>query len=489
MLSRAVSLSTPVQRPALEARLAALAPKVAAEERSRINFIQSLPVEILSLIGRFYLETSPHGAVILASVCRHWRAVYLSDPSLWRELRLSSARPSAGGRVRAPTTLRKMAVAWLQRSGGSLDALSLSVSSDVEEPLFELLGPVLGTLESFTWIAPASPHFLERLEGWRGRFVSLRRLSIQTPKALHTGVEEVSRRIWGILSSANRLVDLRIDRQYLGGLLEPPPELGVFLSLRTLHLNITGAPGLAFLPPERFPALEHVDVPLGMLSRSVRLALHPPDQPEPLVYSGVTSLKAQAMQMSIERPEAVFPNLRRLELTRSFLPAQETVHSIMAGFLALPRDHTLGLASGLPRHPLTHLDLSRSPVTEAGLLQQLVHLPSLAVLRLSNCNLTNATVIRLIIDNTVHPLCPLLEELNLSYSDELTGGPLCRMVASRRTTRAVGLASDEGDGGVPETAIFRKLLVDGCTMIESAAIEWLRVKLETFSCSLIVRKA
>ncbi|KAJ7238193.1 hypothetical protein C8J57DRAFT_962028, partial [Mycena rebaudengoi] len=89
--------------------------------------ILTLPIEITSEIFIAYLPVYPEfpsitglsSPTLLAQVCRHWRAVALDTPSLWRAIKVDIRyRPSLDARLIVLKT-------WLSRSKNCSLSLSL----------------------------------------------------------------------------------------------------------------------------------------------------------------------------------------------------------------------------------------------------------------------------------------------------------------------------------------------------------------------------
>lgn len=175
--------------------------------------------------------------------------------------------------------------------------------------------------------------------------------------------------------------------------------------------------------------------------------------------------------------------------------------------LSLPRLSTLpNLYSNIlfpasfegPQAHLTHLNLTRTALNEPLLIVNLRRLPALVDLQLGMCPVTNAVVEALTLPSSDHKatsvdVCPQLQSLGLTHSEAISGGPLLRMVLSRLSPATLPLSNPTDTSASPEIvsspsssdrAVLRSLNIDACAGVEDKAVQYLRGKLESFSCRM-----
>lgn len=151
-----------------------------------------------------------------------------------------------------------------------------------------------------------------------------------------------------------------------------------------------------------------------------------------------------------------------------------------------------------PQTSLTHLNLTRTALNERLLIENLRRLPALVDLQLGMCPVTNAVVEALTLPSsdgkaTSADVCPQLQSLGLTHSEAITGGPLLRMVLSRLSPPTLPVFNPTDSSASPEIvstpsssdrAVLRSLNIDACAGVEDKAVQYLRGKLESFSCRM-----
>ncbi|KAJ7804863.1 hypothetical protein B0H14DRAFT_2260294, partial [Mycena olivaceomarginata] len=98
----------------------------------------TLPPEIVMEIFVAFLPAYPdcpptfglHSPLLLCQICRHWRAIAIATPELWRAIQISVSRES--GKAAAQLELLKT---WLLRSGSCPLSINLSFQTYDEEIL------------------------------------------------------------------------------------------------------------------------------------------------------------------------------------------------------------------------------------------------------------------------------------------------------------------------------------------------------------------
>ncbi|KAJ7636386.1 hypothetical protein FB45DRAFT_906537, partial [Roridomyces roridus] len=169
---------------ALEARLAVL-----ARERKPITDalrsivypgVSDLPAEITGEIFLHYVVygeiggtnpktvgwTPPRTPLVLASICRTWREIALSLPSIWSNFHIMANGNAAG-------SAEKLLERWLSRAGSHPLTVSFYTG---ESPLLNSLLSVLPQIQSFTCRVPVQIPFPNDIV--RGHMLNLRSLTI-----------------------------------------------------------------------------------------------------------------------------------------------------------------------------------------------------------------------------------------------------------------------------------------------------------------------
>lgn len=476
MLLLAIPLSSPAHADSLETRKAALDDKLALHNKSKTNYIHTLPAELLTSIGHHLADSDADVALVLAGVSRHWRALFLDDARVWSTLKLSRRR-----------TLQKTAAYW-ERSKGMLVSLEMNgLSVEQAGKVLAIVHPSFDRLRTLKWaveVGLSSADIGSELRKWSGRFSNLRQLQIEfLPTQGNQALVSVhaAEDVWTILSSPCVLDTLALCNLPAMSL-NPPSSLGSVESIQ--HLDLSSVQ-LSVMPIAPSPSTLIPDFSrlLGLVPNLETLAM--------VGTQGPFDLRPKTVQVG---PIAL-PSLRRLNVSKSrFVTSQPIILSTpvleradlsqlnwQAWDALLPLDPTTGQKSTANVGHLTHLNLTRTALGEEALLDSLKLLPMLTHLQVASSSFTNKTIEALVLpankdkDAATDGLLPALEHLDMSYSESVTGGPICRMVASRR-----GKARD-GRG-------LRSLAVDGCPLIELKAVEWLMAKVDRFSCKVVLEK-
>ena len=471
----AASLET--RRVKLDALVAKLAPRQAVTLRPtptatpkpiatsrNIDYIQNLPTELLVEIGHHLLTSDPDDARVLAEVSQHWRAVFLDDANVWSTLKLGSCTVWPSPKVDA----------YWKRSKGMLVALEMDeVSVEVAANVLATVQSSFERLATLRWTVPVTGTLWNglghELRKWRGRFCSLRLLRLGSVPARgprrFVPTVNVSADVWSLLSGPCVLESLALCSLSVD-YLAPPLSLGSVASIRHLDLSSTD---LAFSGVDLGDASHFLDLVPNLVSLTMPGSAGPffvnrHHRTVPIILPDLRWLNVSKSRLATPAPPIALscPRLQQANLSHT---------NWRAGDAILPHDPSTGTVFVGNVGHLTYLNLTHTPVAETAVLDGLPHMPRLKILSLASSSFTNKMVEALVLGQDQVQgggAAPRLEQLDLSFSGTVTGGPLCRLVKSRK-----GHGRD-GKG-------LRSLAVDGCPLIEKKAIEWLKKTVERFS--------
>lgn len=485
-------------QPALQTRLDGL--RVSADSQSsraalrQRNWTDGLPAELLVLVGEQAVLQDPDAVVRLAGVCVRWRDVAFSSPTLWTRLRLGPKRPKA-----------KLA-RFVDASNGRLGVVVVSAAAG---DVAAAIAPHLSGLASLNLAVPASTDLKGVLDTLRHALSPslLRHLLLKVPSTAllnqsvlwedildlaaaptaggHDGRALETFSLTNVIVRRAALIESDIGRSVHPGVL---PQLRRLVLARTTFVETqSGSWGLHDLTSSmpRLEELSITDETCGL--RAVGVVPAPTaaqaPSPEPATFR-LPCLKilnyCQSTVVGLEDQRWDIPNLERLDLSRPLLATAQS--ALFASILFGPA--RLALQSNL-----THLNLARTLLDEPLLVDSLRRLPALVDLQLAMCNVSNALLEALTLapadEGTAGPAdtCPKLEILGLAHSDAITGGPLVRLVASRMAVAAPSPAPSPTSSPAGRVAL-RALNIDTCPAVEDKALEWLRPRLESFSCKV-----
>ncbi|KAF8271932.1 hypothetical protein EI94DRAFT_445392 [Lactarius quietus] len=448
--------------------------------------VSAMPVELLLII--FRLSRNP---VILSHVCRRWREVALSQPTLWCSLVLVAPAKKALLKVRE----------WHKRSRGrimelnirqSLAALIFPSKDDSRHPDdCTMYTNLLVALQHLDWTALKESHlegvnaesFFYALNDGTG-FVHqhLETLSITYKGSyeviLGTGPLEYNELPWDNLR-ALRLTNggcnweqLSTSMRHLTSF-EYKIENAVFTKF---HLFLQANPGLEKLVIEAS----------RNYTEEVQDSLTLPHLRH-LELSGVVPFPVKSGNLSL--PSLQILRMIRLQFAASTLT--ELIEDSGTSFAELveltARDCALGsqlLTSVLLQAPkLEILNCTGDAVNDAA--ESLTAKPGTALQRGRISGDSKPVAINLPI------LCPALSVLDLSQSASLKTGPVMRIVKERI---ALAASQEGGRYQLPEqdgdrvVSCIRSLKVDECPHIEAEILPWFRKNVAQFSCRYEMRR-
>jgi F-box/TPR repeat protein Pof3 len=462
------------------------------EARTRCP-ITGMPVELLLMV--FDLVCRP---VTVSLVCRRWREIALSHPTLWHSLVLAESSKKVLHKVQE----------WRRRSRGQVQKLTIRKS---------LGGVVLIPLDDHQMMHPDDLAMRDKI------IAELRRLDLAHLKACDLENVDVAlflAGLWGDTSSPSpQCLEILSVSQSLPG--RGPPfgmiecTIPVWTNIRALKIsnmkchwmaftvfvrgltsfeyNISGSP-IDFEPIRYLlqanPTLEKLVVGTNTSSPS-----HAIDVPEPLIMPHLRHVELSGVAVSpLSTRNLSLPSLQVLRLSQ--LPGPTMILENLVG------DPETSLAD------LVELTMKNCSFQTLHLTLALFYAPRLEVLQLKGDFDANAVAESLSSQSPTLPplptsksrghvptelpiLCPSLTVLDLSGSPNLRTGPVMRLVKER-----LGLAASQ-DGGkyrLPGqdsdqlVSCIRTLKIDECPHIEAEILPWFRKNVSQFSCRYATEK-
>jgi hypothetical protein len=399
----------PAEREA--ARLAAV--------RAKTNFVRVLPYDVLVIIAKMGAAEDPDFALRMGGVCCEWRTAALSYAPLWARLRVTRRRPA-----------KKIGL-FAERSGGRIRELVFGpVTSSVErKDIARAIEPYLDYVERFE--LPADDFGYYRLR-WERRFPRLRFLNV-------TVRDSSIKAITSPITAFNTLEGTSLREAEINGIdlrLAPEPEYPSahlfskpcqVANLRKLTFTALIDPGVNILDlVECTPEL--CELNLGYTSLPMPISAIERDA---VCLSKLTKLEIRGnshMEHNIP-PQLELPSLEHLSVYE-FNP--------MGGCAPL---RTLESA-GVSWNKLVSLEFGRyTPVNQAELLERLPDLTALQFLSLPfNTSIDNALLEALVVEDGRPALLPALSALSIAHNDNISAGPIRRMVLSRNAPHKVAKA-------------------------------------------------
>ncbi|KAJ8454964.1 hypothetical protein ONZ45_g19102 [Pleurotus djamor] len=421
------------------------------------------------------IPSGPSGSsalIQLTAVCRHWRAIAHTVPSLWNRLVLTKLHPEKKAQLwigRARGQIRQLVIksSFFQ----TLDTLRYTHSAQSPEDYLTktvLKGVLWDGVRSFTtenWSSPESLCEHSLLSQMLPNLETLELLRNPLPsgnlppwnEVLHTLGEPHPDS-----ATSSRILHLTLD----GGetSFSHLTTLGV-TNLRTLRLRkvklLPEGDLLSFLRTS--PSLEVLELD-GHSHSTVPLL------PSPLVHSNLSSLRLiGTFNLKNIFDFLTLPNLRVLDLSSNSIDLTPTFQSLSRQLQC--SDDTPGLVVGVQELRITSCSFNPSALVEL-----LRCIPSLRALAVCHYSSDVNMILESLIGSGVSSargttVCPNLRDLDVSRSPLLTTGPIVRLVKARL-----------GDAEPPTPARIERLQMDGCPRIEHTALPWLRANVKSISC-------
>jgi hypothetical protein len=419
-------------------------PRAAAEHKARTNYTHLLTADVILLIAGQGLRERAGFGIKMAAVCRQWRQVVLSRPSLWGKLVLGAKRPVA------------KAALWMERSRRMLGEVVFEerFSVDNAAAVAEMLEVVVENVRVIE--VRCAPERI--LRSWRGRCRRLEKLVVRleagTPgrpqfsldcDLLHptctslrhidlSGIPEITYVLQPTPPSASSSAAM-LSQRHVGTAsrgastcwMGNPDQMRHVRFLRLAHCTIVSSTSDPQYLLRHLVGIEEVHLQNvlwdGTAGTGEEAGL--PELEDVHLDSLRTFCETSASLDNVHRFDRIkAPALSSLDMWRSniFNPRHSLIEHIRAP----------GLASTLCN--LQSLDIGKCVVDQAELLNLLVDLHALRFLNVSYCHLDNAFLEALTPkaeENYQKILLPNLTALSIAATEGITSGPLRDFVFSR----------------------------------------------------------
>jgi F-box/TPR repeat protein Pof3 len=448
--------------------------------------IAGMPVELLLMV--FDLVCRP---VALSLVCRRWREIALSHPTLWHSLVLAEPPKKAIHKVQE----------WHRRSCGQVATLTIRKS----------LGGVILKPFGGRQIHPDDLAMRDVI------LAELRRLDLAHVKTCHLEDVDIGlflTALWGDIRSPNlQCLETLSASQSLLGREEPlgrtEYNIPSWANIRILRISNMKCHWMAFTVfVPGLTSFEYHITGLPVDFESIRYLLranptleklvvgtntsytpYATDTPEPLTMTHLHHVELSSVALSpVSTRNLSLPSLQVLRLSR--LPGSALVIENLVGDPGTSFAELVELTTkncSFETLSIT-LALSRAPKLEILQLTGGLDANVLAESLASPCSTPHpvfTSEIRGLVPTELPILCPSLTVLDLSGSPSLRTGPVMRLVKER-----LGLAAsqDSGKFRLPgqdsdqRVSCIRSLKVDGCIRIEAEMLPWFRKNVPQFSC-------
>ncbi|WVQ97416.1 hypothetical protein IAU59_004529 [Kwoniella sp. CBS 9459] len=470
-------------------------------KRARMNFINRLSADVIITIAEHGLVEQPGFAVKMAGVCKSWRSILLNQGSLWNKLVLGKKKPIER-------------IKWcMERTRGNIK--ELKIARDFEyawtEEVATLLEPSLKGITHLTILVANGP----LIDRWAGKFDGLKSLKIDIPEGypLMLFGNPTSTRggmvtpdlVCGLLGpTTDTLRELYIENMTIQHL-QPQPrskdridvhrsadfdqtvfrngapeseiasEWVVWTSNPTAHLTSIKKIRLKSCYircawPDHSELLRHLPKVESFVMDDCQWTMGPDSGDGGRTSRWLAERQAQAVgQAEIELSELMLYNISGLarNLALNGVHAPHLVHldlyrANLRGSSIVPHILSPGLENALPN--LLSLDIGRSAISLADMMDILPRLPQLRFLNVSYCSLDNAFLEALERrDDSEKMFVPNLVALSIAGNNEISSGPLRRFIMSRTREgipKASALALSAGaKGPVKKSGLFGPTLV------------------------------
>ncbi|KAH8998414.1 hypothetical protein EDB92DRAFT_1165647 [Lactarius akahatsu] len=448
--------------------------------------VSGMPVELLLTI--FHFSSNP---VAISHVCRQWREIALSQPTLWHSLVL--AAPAEQALLKVPE--------WYRRSRGRIEELSIRKS-------LAAVFPITPSYHRRHW--PRDDHAMY----YKGFLDPLRDLDLTQLKECH--MEDVDAELFfSTLGDGTRYVHQHLETLSVSCMHPcritnfgrydtklPWENLRTFsiinglcdwaqLSTSMRHLtSFEYKRKTSFADFRQFrqflqanPGLEKLVIEFGL-----NYPHHIPAVPDPLTLAHLRHLELTGLvPFRIERGYFSLPSLRILRMTslqNAELTLAELVEDEGTSFAELVEFSTRGcflgsqfITSVLLRAP--KLEILNCIGDDFNVVAESLTRPGVALLRDSSSEDSKLVPTKLPI------LCPALSVLDLSQSADLTTDTVMRIVNERIAlagSRDDGRYQLPGEDGDRVVSCIRALKVDECPRIGADVVPWFRENVPMFSC-------
>lgn len=402
-----------------------LSEKIPPEIISEI-FLQSID-QTRTIVFPCYDDHPTEPPFVFGLVCKDWRAVSLSTPSLWCNLEIRVIR-------REGVEVTKFADIWLARSGAmsltlSLDALHFDLTTKDVKNWFFLI------LDSMLKVKP-------RLKGIKFRYLTSRQaLELANQFSDAPTLEMFSAHVFVGTKQLEFALPPTL-RHFSSQNWEPVPRFTPFGQQNLISFSTLFGTSISvqyvFSVIKNCPVLEDIEMEVRRLGRI--------DSDEMLSLPRLRRMRLVVLNTDIL--ETVFPRISTSNLNILQLRAQHRHRDI-------PHESFLRDFIENSRPPLLHLQLLQISISDESLLSILPLLPQLRTLRLSGSSLSD-TVIKALTYRTASydrrpsesVLCPKLRAIAISHpliSTNFTSADVAEMIVSRNGSYNTDIDLDGSD--------------------------------------------
>ncbi|KAH9898190.1 hypothetical protein C8Q73DRAFT_390204 [Cubamyces lactineus] len=447
-----------------------------------------LPVEIATTIFSMVLEEDHAYVVVLAQVCKNWRATVLGIAAFWDTLVLGKNR-----------TKRKVKL-WRERARDRfrhLVMLETFTESDFR--------PTLQELSAVTWNALRVLDF--RGSHWHA-------IRHQLPSLDAT-----------VLASLETLTLQFPPHQSITFCLDDTPVFA-WRYLKLANAFILDSPELA----RRLKGLEYLafdNCPMEMQWNSFLHILHRNPTISRLELANMNPASEQTIPSDEEEPPSVItlPHVAHIDIKSSDVLANELLPrlitpSLEALHISMHRqrlDRCMAWLAAGQATRLTSLSIQRSPITVAALFDALMAATALESLRVTHVCDVAPRILKFLVtpiesaapsptrDDQGVPAdgaagepvprmpCPALRHIDLSHCTDLQASPLIALVKSRQSevqepVADVDESDDKAKASAPQVRPLESIVIDGCPNVDADVLPWLRAKVPSVSCVYLTKK-
>ena len=455
--------------------------EAATEEAAKLASLRAyhfgkLPVEIAHTMFSMVLAEDHAYVVILASVCKNWRAAILQTPTFWSTLVVADNRPKPKIKI------------WKERSKNRVKELALLQDFTGNPAVVE----ELRTLS------------VDSLQVLRMDDCPVGRLSAHMPRAslsIATAVAQALRgyplnfpaSIRGDICWNENVPEFRCRALSLSGTATSPDWAELSNSLQHLtSCSLSSCLGSADWPHflwllHRNPSIEQLDV-ISFQPTTYEL---PTDReyPATITLPLLSSLQLTSTVPDHLLPLLALPSLKTLQLASCRQPLASSLRHLTGGTASV----------------LTTLSIQRAAFDPQILIDMLAAATALETLQLVSIGNNGANVVLEALANTppIRPpadeavtsmrvYCPALRHLDCSNNHDVKGGPLVRLVKLRLTEAATASAPDESGADAPAVQpvqALQSLNIDGCPAVDPNVLPWLRERVPKLSSVYMSKKA
>lgn len=370
-----------------------------AAAKAELSFAHLLSADVLFLVAEAAVESDPGIGLRMGAVCRAWRDTMLASSSAWSHLVLGRRRPLAKTRL------------WAERSRGRIKRLTISTPPGVEHAdIARALQPHVGNVEhlKFRYGNVPTAYFVE----WH------QLLRVKTLRVVGRRVGCLATDLDILAPEANvTVIDYTgpdgnlppLQSMLLHSMFRRPGNAEQLASLHTLRANVG-----SMLDPRWLKTLSEIAPQMREVTMGCNTVANHGELHDPFSFEHLERLD--------------IPDRAGTLLLLRYMSVPALTHFSCYGWEGSGMIRHLR-EPGLPRSKLVYLDIGNNAMLQDDLIDLLPELPSLRFLNVSFCSLDNGFMEAL--EAGEDTLLPNLEALSIAGHDDISAGPLRRMVLSR----------------------------------------------------------